>query len=72
MPNLAEVVKVALENVPAQDKETIERYEEGIRIFNELVQRGLIKPRGYQLEGIDDNIKGCSFNQQLFSNTIKK
>jgi len=72
MPNLAEDVKAAIKNVPIQDAETVKRYEEGIRIFNELVQKGLLKPRGYQLEGIDDNIKSCSFNQRLFSNTIKK
>lgn len=68
MPNLAEVVAIALNNVPPEDSETVKRYEDGIEMLNDLVKRGLTKHRGYQLEGIDDSVRCSPLSAQSFLN----
>lgn len=37
-------------------------FEEVLEMFNDLVNRGLVKPRGYTLQTIEDNMKPGAFN----------
>lgn len=37
-----------------QDKDTIKEYEKSVKDFEQLINRGIIKSRGYNLQTIDD------------------
>ena len=40
----------------------LKSFEEALIMFNDLVKRGLIKPRGYTLQTIEDSMKPDTFN----------
>ena len=40
----------------------LKSFEEALDMFNDLVKRGLIKPRGYTLQTIEDSMRPSSFN----------
>ena len=37
-----------------QDKDTIKEYEKSVKDFEQLINRGITKSRGYNLQTIDD------------------
>lgn len=37
-----------------QDKDTIKEYEKSVKDFEQLINRGIAKSRGYNLQTIDD------------------
>lgn len=40
----------------------LKSFEEAMVMFNDLVKRGLLKPRGYTLQTIEDSMKPDTFN----------
>ena len=40
----------------------LKSFEEALDMFNDLVKRGLLKPRGYTLQTIEDSMKPSAFN----------
>ena len=46
-----------------QDKDTIKEYEKSVKDFEQLINRGITKSRGYNLQTIDD----ASDNMQKYT-----
>lgn len=44
----------------------LKSFEEALVMFNDLVKRGLLKPRGYTLQTIEDSMKPDAFNVSVF------
>lgn len=65
---MSDIEKKVLEITSQQDvlfpneKDQLKSFEEALIIFNDLVKRGLIKPRGYTLQTIEDSMRPGSFN----------
>ena len=44
------------------DKEQLDSFEKALESFNELINRGLVKSRGYNLQTIEDFGSSLAFN----------
>lgn len=44
------------------DKEQLDSFEKALDSFNELISRGLLKSRGYNLQTIEDYGNSLAFN----------
>ncbi len=44
------------------DKRQLDSFEEALKTFNDLINQGLIKPRGYNLQTIEDSMSSIGFN----------
>ena len=61
------VLKVTSQrNALFPNDDQLKSYEEALAMFNDLVKRGLLKPRGYTLQTIEDNMKPDAFNVSVF------
>jgi len=49
-------------DVICTDKEQLDSFEKALESFNELINRGLVKSRGYNLQTIEDYGNSLSFN----------
>ncbi len=49
-------------DVICSDKEQLNAYEKALDSFNDLINRGLIKSRGYNLQTIEDYGNVLAFN----------
>ena len=49
-------------DVICTDKEQLDSFEKALESFNELINRGLVKSRGDNLQTIEDYGKSLSFN----------
>ena len=49
-------------DVICTDKEQLDSYEKALESFNELINRGLVKSRGYNLQTIEDFGGSLAFN----------
>lgn len=49
-------------DVICTDKEQLDSYEKALESFNELINRGLVKSRGYNLQTIEDYGNSLAFN----------
>lgn len=49
-------------DVICSDKEQLNAYEKALDSFNDLINRGLIKSRGYNLQTIEDYDNVLAFN----------
>lgn len=57
------VLKVTSQrNALFPNDDQLKSYEEALTMFNDLVKRGLLKPRGYTLQTIEDSMKPDTFN----------
>lgn len=44
------------------DKKQLDSYEKALDSFNDLINRGLVKSRGYNLQTIEDHRNPLAFN----------
>ena len=49
-------------DVICKDKEQFDSFEKALESFNELINRGLVKSRGYNLQTIEDFGNSPAFN----------
>ncbi len=49
-------------DVICTDKEQLDSFEKALESFNELINRGLVKSRGYNLQTIEDFGGSLAFN----------
>ena len=49
-------------DVICTDKEQLDSFEKALESFNELISRGLVKSRGYNLQTIEDFGDSPAFN----------
>ena len=49
-------------DVICTDKEQLDSFEKALESFNELINRGLVKSRGYNLQTIEDYGNSLTFN----------
>ncbi|MBR6931045.1 MAG: hypothetical protein IKH61_12600 [Bacteroidales bacterium] len=49
-------------DVICTDKEQLDSFEKALESFNELINRGLVKSRGYNLQTIEDYGNSLAFN----------
>ncbi len=49
-------------DVICTNKEQLDSYEKALESFNELINRGLVKSRGYNLQTIEDFGGSLAFN----------
>ena len=49
-------------DVICTDKEQLDSFEKALESFNELINRGLVKSRGYNLQTIEDFGGSLTFN----------
>lgn len=47
------------------DKETLREYEQSAKKFDEMVKEGVVTPRGYTLQTVEDSAVVMAFNMAL-------
>ena len=58
-----------------QDKDTIKEYEKSVKDFEQLINRGITKSRGYNLQTIDDasdSMQKYTINIQISTSSLKR
>lgn len=66
--NLTKKLEKVLEKEKArlEKEETLEKFEKAAEEFEEMIKKGLVKRRGYNLMTIDNkHLNGCTFNSNL-------
>jgi hypothetical protein len=51
---------VTIAKVKFSDCDNVKMYEEGIRKFDELLEKGILRERGNNLRSISDNVEKCT------------